>query len=53
MLLAWQVRDGKSVKVWEDKWVPELHRYILATIPPNFDNSVSYVTDLIDPVSKA
>ena len=49
---CWKIGNGKLVKIYEDKWILELHGNSLNTKPLSFDSSVSYVAELIDPSHK-
>ena len=49
---CWKIRDGKLVKILDHKWILELHKNNINTKPPSFDNSVTYVVNLINPSRK-
>jgi hypothetical protein len=45
--LRWQVQDGRGINFWEDKWIPSLPSFTLAsTKPPGC--SIDNVADVID-----
>jgi hypothetical protein len=49
--LVWRVGDGRSIKVWGDRWLPTPTTYTVQTLPRSLDAS-SMVADLIDPALK-
>ncbi|XP_059658547.1 uncharacterized protein LOC132304855 [Cornus florida] len=45
--LAWKIANGQSVRIWEDKWIPDKNNSTLCTPEPsNF--SIYRVVDLVD-----
>jgi hypothetical protein len=49
--LIWRVGDGKSIKIWEDCWLPTPHTNKVQTCPQSMDCN-SLVASLIDPLTR-
>jgi hypothetical protein len=49
--LEWRIRDGKSIKVWGDKWLPTPTTYEVQS-PPKILDKKDMVAELIDPEVK-
>jgi len=49
--LLWRVGDGRSIKVWDEKWLPTPSTYSIRSIPRSLDEN-SMVADLIDQYTK-
>jgi hypothetical protein len=49
--LIWRVGDGKSIKIWGDRWLPTPHTFKVQTCPQSMDCN-SLVASLIDPLTK-
>ena len=45
----WQVRNGASVGIWTDKWLPKPSTFKVISLP-NKTFELSRVSDLIDPL---
>jgi hypothetical protein len=49
--LIWRVGNGKSIEIWEDRWLPTPHTYKVQTCPQSMDCN-SLVASLIDPLTR-
>jgi hypothetical protein len=49
--LLWRVGDGRSIKIWGEKWLPAPTTYCVQSIPRSLDEN-SKVSDLIDQESR-
>jgi hypothetical protein len=45
--LIWRIGDGKSVKIWGDRWLPTPTTFAIQS-SPRILNASSYVAELID-----
>ena len=49
--LRWQVGNGKSIHIWQDRWLPTPSQYKVIS-PPSLLHPAARVEELIDPVSR-
>jgi len=49
MGMIWRVGDGRNLKIWSDLWIPR--EWSRQPITPRRGNILTYVNDLIDPVT--
>lgn len=49
--LRWQIKSGKEVKFWTDKWVPSLHNFQIQSSTRTTDEQ-ALVASFIHPISK-